>query len=81
MKLIVLSKINIVGKDKREWVKLTALSEKGKIVEPFFSKSEYEAFKFPEAKFMQSQDIDSLFKDYQSLDISFDDNRRVESVS
>lgn len=81
MRLIVLSKVNIVGKDKREWVKLTALSEKGKIVEPFFSKSEYEAFKFPESKFMQSEDIDSLFKDFDSLDVSFDDNRRVESVS
>ena len=81
MKVIVLSKVNIVGKDKREWVKITAISQRGKVVEPFFAKAEYEALKFPESSFLTEEDVTSLFTDFKSVDISFDDNRRVESVS
>jgi len=80
MKLIILSKQAIKGKDQREWVKLAGLSEKGRIVEPFLAKAEYDALKFPEENFLTPQDVKLLFQDYKTVDVSFDDNRRVESV-
>jgi len=80
MKLIILNKLPIVGKDKREWVKLSGLSEKGKIVEPFLAKAEYEALKFPEENFLTPADIAELFKNYKTVDVYFDDNKRIDTV-
>lgn len=81
MRLLVLSKVDIKGKDGREWVKVSGLSEKGEVVEPFMPKAQFETLDFPTDAFLNLKDIETMFKEYKSVNVSFDSRGRVESVS
>lgn len=79
MRLIVLSHVPIKGKDGRKWDKVYALTEKGKIVEPFMDNAQYGVLGFTEDDFLSPSDIKEIFEKYQAVDISFDDQGRIES--
>jgi hypothetical protein len=81
MRLLVISKVDIKGKDQREWVKFYGLSAKAEIVESFMPKAQYETLGFPADSFLSVSDIEAMFKEYKSVNVSFDSRGRVESAS
>lgn len=81
MKLILLSHVPINGKDGRKWDKVYALSEKGKMVEPFMDRDSFEKLGFSDSDFLSTKDVEDVFKTFASVDLSFDANGRVESYT
>ena len=82
MKLIILSKVDIKSKkDGREWVKIWGLSPKAQLIDSFMSKEQFEAMGLSSDFVLSQEDVNELFKTYQSVDVSFDFQGRLESIS
>lgn len=85
MRYVILSvdkftyKDSITGEARPSCV-VYGLSEKGSVIKPFFSASDYEKFGFD--KFvLDKSDVDSIYKDYKSCNLDFNERGNVVSVS
>lgn len=85
MRYIILSVDKFTYKDKitgeaRPSCVVYGLSDKGTVIKPFFTASDYEKFGFDEYV-LNKADVDSIYKSYKSCNIDFNERGDVVAVA
>jgi len=80
MKVVLLSSQQITGKDGRKWVKYEGISLKGESTSLFLSTAQDEQFGMASVELVPKDDLAEFLKQYKSVDASFDQRGRLESV-
>jgi len=82
MPIVILAKEEFTGKDKREWVKLSGIDEKGRTMDNlFFSKADYDAFEIPDGAIAKLEQLKEMFDKLPVVSVVFGQRGRVEKIN
>jgi len=81
MKIYLLEKSNIVGKDKREWTKFTYLKVNGEVAVKLMKKSDFDKFEIGDESFVSSSLLESFLKQCPVSNADFDERGNVLNLS
>jgi len=81
MKIILTQKTDIVGKDKREWVKLSYLRQSdASIGEIIIPKATYEEFGLENSDYVAAEVYEEFVKNSPVVDADFDARGRIITI-
>jgi len=82
MKVILFGKEEIKStKTGEEYVKCSAITERGTGIEIFTSKENFDSFRLPATKILNKDDVAEIFAKYQTADVEFNNRGRLENLS